>query len=372
MSGVLMLTGSFPPRRCGVADYTERLARHLALQGAPVAVWTREGETAPAPGVYPIVSDWDAAGVRDLVRRIRTAHPAVVHLQYERALFDQNPAVTILLPELLRAQGIPLVTTFHALEGPVGWGKSHRLALLPLLLESRSIVVCSSRQERALTRLPGISRKVRRIPVGSGVEPVEPATEIRKKRLPNAPVILVYFGFVWRGRGIETLLHTVAALPPQMVTLEVIGGIRDTEYHAELVELARRLEIGDCVSFYGDLTGAEVSCHLWNADAALLPFSTGVSTGRSSLMAAFAHGLPVVTTGDRANLAAEFRDGENMLLVPVGDDAAFLAATRRVAEDADLRERLSQGALQLSKTVFAWPEIARQTLALPAYQGLAR
>jgi glycosyltransferase involved in cell wall biosynthesis len=89
-------------------------------------------------------------------------------------------------------------------------------------------------------------------------------------------------------------------------------------------------------------------------------------------MAALAHGLPTVTTGDPANLTPEFCDGENLILAPLGDEAAFLDATRRVAEDVALRTRLSQGALHLSETVFSWPEIARRMAALPAYGGLAR
>jgi hypothetical protein len=214
MSGVLMLAGSFPPRCCGVADYTQCLALNLALQGAPVSIWTREGETAPAPGVYPVITGWDRTGVRDLVRQIRAARPAVVHLQYERAVFDQSSAVTIMLPELLRGLGIPLVTTFHALEGPVGWGRGHRAALLPLFLQSRNIVVCSSRQEWALDRLPAIARKVHRIPLGTGIEPL-PC--LRYARTTDTPLRFIYFGFVWRGRGIETVLRTVAALANSVI-----------------------------------------------------------------------------------------------------------------------------------------------------------
>lgn len=370
MSGVLMLAGSFPPRVCGVGDYTRNLVGHLALQGAPVAVWTLADEITSGPGVYPVITGWDRAGVRNLVRRIREAHPAVVHLQYERSLFDQSTAVTLLLPELLRGLGIPLVTTFHALDGPKSWGCAHRAALLPLLLQSRNIVVCSSRQERALSRIPSIARKVTRIPVGAGIEPAEPPVPVAKTRSADALLHLVYFGFVWRGRGIETVLRTVAALPPKTVLLEIIGGVRDKEYQAELLALASDLGIQDRVLFHGEMPGAAVSDHLARADAALLPFPTGASTGRSSLMAAFAHGLPAVTTDDPANLPTEFRDGENLLLAPVGDDDAFLAATRRVIESAELRTRLSEGALELSQTVFSWTEIARRTLALPAYRAL--
>ena len=159
---------------------------------------------------------------------------------------------------------------------------------------------------------------------------------------------------------------------PAMIGSEVIGGIRDTTYHAELLALAERLGIRERVSFTGELSAADVSRRLWESDAALLPFATGASTGRSTLMAALAHGLPVVTTCDPANLPLDFRDGENLLLAPVGSEAAFIAATRRVAQDAPLRARLSHGARHLSETVFAWPIIARQTLALPAYRNVGR
>ncbi|MBC8102953.1 MAG: glycosyltransferase family 4 protein [Cytophagales bacterium] len=367
-AGVVLLTGSFPPRLCGVGDYTFHLARHLTAQGVPVAVWTRRGETEPRPGVFPVIAGWDGAGVRDLVRRLRVARPAVVHLQYERGLFEGSTVVTTLLPELLRGIGVPLVTTFHSLDGPRSWGRAHRVALLPLLIQSDSIVVCSSRQEKGLCRIPGIGRKVRRIAVGTGIEPVVG----ERQRKSDGPIRLVYFGFVWRRRGIETLLRTVAALPNGMATLTIVGGWRgDPDYPQELAQLAERLRVENCVSFTGDLSAAEVSRHLWEADAALLPFPTGASTGRTTLMAAFAHGLPVVTTHDRANLPAEFRDGENLLLAPVGDEAAFLAAVRRVVGDPALRVRLGAGARCLAD-IFAWSRIARQTLTLPAYRGVAR
>lgn len=60
---------------------------------------------------------------------------------------------------------------------------------------------------------------------------------------------------------------------------------------------------------------------------------------------AIAHGLPVVTTD--VGLAGELvRDGENGLVVPVGDEEAFADAMRRIGSDSALRARLSEGARQ--------------------------
>jgi glycosyltransferase involved in cell wall biosynthesis len=371
--GIAFIAGSFPPRVCGVGDYTALLAAELASLGAPVSVWTRVGETPARAGVHPVITGWDRAGVRDLVRKLRDADPLAVHLQYERAVFDHSTAVTLLLPELLRALGVPLITTFHALDGPRSWGRAHRAALLPLLMQSRSVVVCSPRQQQALSRLPGIRGKVRLIPVGPTVQPPHSDTAPIPHRPspPDAPVKLIYFGFLWPGRNVETLLQTVAILPAGSAMLDIVGGVRDATYRAELEAMARNLGVSGRVTFHGELPPEAVSRLLTEADIALLPFATGASVGRSTLATVLAHGLPVVTTSVPENLSPALRHGENMLLVPAGDEAGFTRAVRELVESPTRRMRLASGACDLARTQFAWSAIAQEMLALPAYRAVA-
>lgn len=60
---------------------------------------------------------------------------------------------------------------------------------------------------------------------------------------------------------------------------------------------------------------------------------------------ALAHGVPVVMTD--VGLAGELvRDGENGLIVPVGDEQALAAALRRIGSYLELRARLADGARQ--------------------------
>ena len=68
------------------------------------------------------------------------------------------------------------------------------------------------------------------------------------------------------------------------------------------------------------------------------------------------------------NLAPEFLDGENLLLAPASDEAAFIRQVVRAAGDAALRERLAAGALALSER-YSWPVLARQVLDLPSYRA---
>ena len=62
-----------------------------------------------------------------------------------------------------------------------------------------------------------------------------------------------------------------------------------------------------------------------------------------TLVEALAVGTPVVATSV-GGVPEIVRDGENGLLVPAGDPAALAAALRRFLGDAELRERLREGA----------------------------
>lgn len=361
-----LVTGSYPPAVCGVGDYTTCLARHLVR----AVVWTRR-----APGLAadacPVVEAFDEAGVRALCARIARERPRLLHLQYEAALYA--PSIAGRLPAACRRAGVPLVTTFHSLDGPKAWGHSRRLALLPLLLGSDAVVVCAGRPFRALSRIPALAGKTHLIPVGSTV-PATPRRGTAAAEAPGVPLRMAYFGFVWPGRGLETAVRALAAAhaaaSPTGATLTLIGEVRDPAHAAELIHLARTLGVEGRVAFTGSLSAPEVSHHLADADVALLPYPTGVSTGRTTLMAALDHGLPVVTTSaPGGGLDARFRDGENMLLAPAGDADAFARETARAATDAGLRARLSAGASRLARE-FSWERIAEEIARV--YYGVGR
>ncbi len=362
----VLVTSSYPPAVCGVGDYTACLAHHLRIgDDALLTVWTRARDGL-SPDARAVADTFDAAGVRRLMETVRREHPALVHLQYEAALYAPSVAR---LAGVCRRAGVPLVTTLHALDGPRAWGRAHRLALAPLLLESRALVVCSGRQFAALSRLPGVRSKTHRVPVGSTVPPCGPAPERGGSEPATTPLRLVYFGFVWRGRHLEALVEALAAAnaavraPRAGATLTIIGEVRDGAYAEELRALATARGVGDRLVFTGALPASEVSCYLSRAEVALLPFPTGASTGRTTLMAALEHGLPVVTTAVRENWDARFRPGDNLACAPAGDFAAFAAEAARVAADADLRRHLAEGAARLAPE-FAWPKIAAATRAV--------
>jgi glycosyltransferase involved in cell wall biosynthesis len=98
----------------------------------------------------------------------------------------------------------------------------------------------------------------------------------------------------------------------------------------------------------GALDAPAVSRHLQACDLVIQPYIDGASTRRGTLMAAFAHGRPIVTSVGR--LSESFwadEHGRSVVTVPAGDDEGMADAALRLADDVDARARLGAAALRL-------------------------
>lgn len=360
-----MISGNAPPVVCGIGDYTARLSSELRGFGIPVSVWSRsQNGVVVSDTLQTPASRLDRTGIGAFIARLEAERPAVLHLQYEADSYDNNGWALLRFAIAARKMGVSLVTTFHALDGPRIWGEAHRLALIAGLVGSRDIVVCSKRQYDALAKLPGIGAKTHLIPVGSTI----PVTGKRSGRNEMEPLQLIYFGFVWRGRHLETCIRAVAAVNEHTpAILTIAGGIKDESYRREMETFAASQGVVDKITFTGDLPAAAVSQLLVDADIALLPFATGVSTGRSTFATVIEHGLPTVTMATPGNLIPAFCNGENMLYVSPSDPDGFVRETVRLATDAALRQSIAKNTAALAR-LFSWQEIAQKTANLPSYR----
>jgi glycosyltransferase involved in cell wall biosynthesis len=116
----------------------------------------------------------------------------------------------------------------------------------------------------------------------------------------------------------------------------------------------------------GRVEADELAEGLSASDLFLAPFIDGVSTRRSSMMAALQHGLPVVGTDGPLTDPILRRPGSGLVLTTVGDEDAFAAATLRLAEDTEARTSFGVGARGLYEGNFDWPVVADRLLdALP-------
>lgn len=385
-----MVTGEYPPALGGVGDYTEILCHHLSALGAEVTVLTRAGvdDRAASPEVdrVPVlrtIRNWGPASWGQTVSAATQCHAQVVHVQYQAAAYDMNPAVNT-LPAFLRARlpRVKIVTTFHDLRVPYLFPKAGLLrggAIRAMDRLSHATVVTN---QADLYRLQGVGNRGRQrflrrwlIPLGSNIENSPPpdfdrAEWRRRIHADDATLVLAYFGFLNDSKGVDLLVEALATLIERGigVKLLMIGGETGqtdptNQAYAERIrhDIASRGLDGH-VHWTRFASPHEVSAYLLSSDLCVLPFSDGVSLRRGSLLAALVHGLPVITTAPHLPEPL-LRNGENVAMVNRDDPLAIADTAEYLWRDEARRQRLSTGARALAAG-FLWPDIAAKHLDL--------
>ena len=373
---ILMISGEYPPMEGGVADFTRIVARHLAALGTQVHVLTSIGgqggdRESSDVTVWPVMGRWGwrslARAVRDLCHRVA---PDVINIQYQTAAYAMRPAIN-LLPTW---SPLPSVVTFHDLKVPYLFPKAGALRWRANLVLARSCwaaIVTNAEDRELLARAGGSNLHV--IPIGSNIRPFPRSAcdaKSRRRQLgaPEDTLLLCYFGFLNASKGGEDLIRALAVIRERGVEARLImigaslGASDPTNrgYLESVRDLIQALHLQEHLVWTGHLPADQVSETFYAADICVLPYRDGVSFRRGSLMAAMAHGMPIVSTAPVIPLA-ELEDGRNMALVPVASPRAIADAVCRLHDDRDLRLRLGQGAKKLSFE-FTWESIAARTI----------
>lgn len=373
-----MICPSYPPQEvtCGVGDYTRHLAEELQRQGEDVGVLCSSRYQGPTGGpvrVLPIFRKWTLGSALRLILSREIPRADILHLQYTPDLYGRSAGFKLVpLLTRLRHRGATTVVTFHTLTGGSPW--SRVWAVLLLASAHHSISANEAVTSMVRRRFPKLCGRLTEIPLGASL-PIAPsdgkAREVGRSLLGIPPGIplLVHFGLVYPGKGLESLF---AALPELLrlepgMRLVIVGNTRpENQGYRESVEaLAVRLGVGKAILWAGRRPGEEVSRILRAADLFVVPYDDGVSIRRSSLMAGLAHGLPVVSTTSTLT-SAYLKDGENIALVPPHDPRALSARIASLLAAPDEAARLGQGAQKLADR-FTWPVIAGETRALYAW-----
>lgn len=347
MCRVLLISGSLPPRICGVGDYVYRLAAAISEVGPDIQVLTTAGPVRVGAGfsVRAGVRGWGFSHLPDAIREIRSASPDIVHLQYPTAEYGAG-----LLPQALALSRVPFITTIHEAS------YSHilrRASLYPFLAFVDQVVATTSFEANYMVRMyPPVRARISVIPVGSSIPAVHTRSRDRN--------VIVYFGLVAPNKGLEDFLRLakLAKASGEHWIFQVVGtppSKHDT-YAKNLRYAARSL----AVEWRSNLPAEEVAQHLANAGAVYLPFPDGASLRRTSLIAALLNGSPVITTRGEATPKG-LTDGEKVVYADSPETA--LEAVGTITSNPGFGDRLSRGAVKYAER-FSWPEIARQHVAL--------
>lgn len=345
---VMLVSGSYPPMKCGVGDYTARLAVALqALPGVCVEVLTsgvnQAAEIVDGVAVRRCLEDWSLLRWNSIVRVLRESKPDCVHIQYPTQGYVGG-GLHALVPLLAWMMGIKVVQTWH--EGfPL---RSLPDVLLKAAAPGPLVVVRPNFREKNLQ--PVFRWLLHRkhfafIPNSSVVPRVElgdaERSSIRNGLLHGQQRLVVYFGFVLPNKGAE-LLFDIA--DPATDFVVVAGGMPDGTSKGLVAERMQDEAWAGKSSAVGYLPLEDAAIMLAAADAVVLPFREGGGEWNTSIHAATVQGTFVLTT---SIAPTGYSDHENIYLAKIDDIDEMRKA---LGEYAGIR---APGYLPLS-----WEEIA--------------
>jgi len=374
-----VVCGSWPPMKCGIGDFAQRLSLELARGGHAVVAVTRRGACVDAPSgpavsggdarvgptsglaVEAVVPGWRPWHLPRVLATLRRHAVRVVNLHYPTQRYGRFSAVD-LIPRAVRfGLGVPVVTSVHEYSSFHAAGRARVRALVR---GSSAAIVPDARNLEALSMDLGGRARLHHVPLAPVLEPALPPGYERESFRTSAGArsstfVLAYLGLISPGKGVGTLLDAFERLPAALDA--VLWVLADREPSEPAYEAAHRavaprllaLEARGRVRWTGYLEPAEMSRHLAAADLAVLPFDDGASLRRTTLIAALAHGLPVLSCGATAPAGG-------IEVVPAADSEALAASIARLAADPARRAALA-GAARVAGAAFSWREVAAGT-----------
>ncbi|PYV87689.1 MAG: hypothetical protein DMG05_17075 [Acidobacteria bacterium] len=401
---VLIISAAFPPMRAGEAYHVLHLSQHLADRGLDIHVLTTKGNglTGDFPfRVYPLMRNWSWLDLPRLAKFLKGCSPDAVLLIYSDSPYNSHPMITF-APTLVKAlmPSTVFVTQFENEYSSLCASRVTRALLKAirqyvrpenidytlgtLLRASDRIIVLSQRHLLQLSgSFAGVRSKTVVIPPPPIMRMYPGNNGVSRQRGREAlgvrpdDVLIAHFGYIYSNRGVETLLTALQIVCNQRgnVRLLMIGGrlaaSASPAYAQEIDKLAKYLTIGDKIIWTGEFAwdSEMASLYLHAADACVLPFANGVTLSSSSLAAAAAHSLPIVTTKGEI-LESAFIDQKNVVLCLPQDPESLAATIDSLIDNHELRQRLSVGATELAREWFSWEKAIEGTIgALKRQRG---
>jgi glycosyltransferase involved in cell wall biosynthesis len=329
--------------RCGIATYTEGLARALEADRTRVTILSPHLQEAdPGHGSQP-PRLWSrnratAAEAKAVARRIQELRPDLVHVQFNSGLFSAS--FLAVLANCLARAGIGMVATLHARRPE---SVSGRLKLARVLFAFRHARLVVHNRAHADELRP---RDVHVIPHGIAETRDSFPPRAPVHRDPQSPLLLVHFGFLFPDKGIHEVIAAIAELHKKgvarfryIVCGAVYSSDESKQYHRYLVDLVRRTGLEDHVRIAGEfLDEARTLVEIGMADWVLLNYGTGSAQGTSGAVRhALATCRPVAVS--RAPIFDDIREAVHTLRAPLPEALIELAANPALATQTTERAR---------------------------------
>lgn len=326
---MIVITGTYPPERCGVGDYTQHLF----------------GTTASRTWTLFYRRDWSWRQLRTYVRELREIDDPVVNLQYPTMGYVESlvPHALVILAVLLQRKRLYITTHEYS---QFGW--KGRLALNFLFLFAQEVLFTTSFELACARRHNPWMRKGQVLKIRSNI-PAATSKPIAERRWDVG-----YFGYIRPLKGIEEFIRVTEVLHQQGKRVYVMGQVQPdfAAYHEPLLQQLRQCGI----AYFGDKSQQEVAEILADTKIMYLPYPDGLSERRGSFLAAVVNGAVVVS---KEGAFTSQQQKETFSLV--SDKGALEKIAQGLNDEVWLKKQQQQSLLYAEQSVPAsWEQIAEE------------
>ena len=384
-----IVTCEYPPQVGGVSDYTQLLAQQLVKAGDGVHVWapsyaeeTSEA-TDPKVHVHRTLGDFSKNYLLETEERIRQTdkhRPRAILVQWVPHGFGKramNLGFCHWLEGLAKSgDRIELMVHEPYLESGQGTWKQRLVAMV----QRRMIRMALEAAERVYMSIPAwegylrpyapSDRAMEWLPIPATVPVMDDARAISivRRRIGEKKLILGHLGTYSPAITI-TLGPAIAAILRNVPNAHSLLLGKGSENFAESVSTGAP-EIAARVHAAGFLSNEKLSHHLSACDLMLQPYPDGLSSRRTSLMNALAHGVAVVS--NPGHLTEEiWEDGQSVALAETGTAPDLTKPCEQLLHNDATRKSLATAGTELYKARFDWPNVIQTLRSSPERLSMA-
>jgi len=366
---------NYPPKECGIATFTKHLATAMDKKWNPkvkssVIAINEEGSfyNYNKKVIFEVTKN-DIEHYIDIAKKVNeTDNIKILCIQHEFGIFGGEYG-NYIIPFLETVQK-PVVVTFHTvLPEP---DEKRKKVVQAIAKRSSALVVLAKIAADILIKDYGIEKNKIHV-VYHGIENVPfQNNEIAKKKLKlDGKTVLLTYGFLGRGKGIEYMIKALPKLIEKypnilyLIVGETHPAVRKEEgekYRHELINLAKKIKVNNNVKFYNKyIFDPELIAYMAAAD---IYVGTNIDRNQISsgpIAEAIGSGKAVVSTpsfcaeellADGRGILTEFRNPES-----------FTNAIDKMLANPELKSEMERQAYSFSRQM-TWPNIAIQYLRI--------
>ncbi|MEE1090860.1 MAG: hypothetical protein UH103_05495 [Paludibacteraceae bacterium] len=270
---MLIITGTYPPRKCGVGDYCQNL---LATSSAKD---------------WQLYTDdkWSLSTILQKFKAIKNINFSIANIQYPTVGYSTSLSPHLLALYITKILKRRLIVTIHEFS-QLGW-KGQLAASIFFSCADKVIFTTEFERQYAITKYPYLQNKSSIVKIYSNI--------LIKDNLPSfeqRTYDIGYFGYIRPDKGLENYIETIKKIQEILPNINayIMGQTQDeySFYHQPLLKSIKNSNI----ILLLNKSNQEVSDILSQTKIAYLPYPDGLTERRGSFLATLLHNCIVATT----------------------------------------------------------------------------